>query len=981
MAGLMCSSALCAQTTQIYARGDYDFEQSFGTDEVAFKRVQSVFERREKNAQKFLQAFLKRYPYTPYASEVHYMLAVLQVEKGKNKKALQEFELGHENEISRPHQDTWLFYKGYAHLKMGETARAGSCFKKLRDRPSEFQLQATYYAAYCQYEQGKYDKALTDFLKLENTEQYKSIVPYYIIQIYYSQHKYGEVYERAEKLLSNDPGNANSAEIHRILGEIYYKEGDYANAVAHLNRYESLAKENMRELVREDIYILGMAAYQTRDFEKAATYLRSLKAEDDSLTQNAQYHLGLCYVKQNQLEPAQRAFQTAMRYDFSTKVQEEAHFNYALTTYQRSTALGEGVNAFTSFLDKWPKSEHREMVYSLLCDAFLSSKNYAAALEALSQIEKPTKKMQETKQVLRYELGTDAFLQGKMPEAVRALTEVIDNKPTSKYTTDSYYWRAEAYYRLAEFDSTLADLARYEQQPEVSRNLNYASALYLKGYAQFNKKQYKAAQQSFISYVGKADKTQATYADALNRLGDTYFNARDFVTAESYYAKVIALHGSGADYATFQRGYAMGLLRRYGEKVSVMNDLVTQFPKSDYADDALYEMARAELQRDDNKAAIDAYTRLLTSYPNSVMARKAALEKAMIYYNMHSYTEAITAYKDVIAKYPSTDEAYAALEGMEACYVETNHIQEYLAYTKTLGKMNMTTSTSEDSLTYAAAERQYMQGNYAECISGLRQYTTAYCEGGRYCTQAYYFLADAYYRTGDKANALRSYQVLADMQGNPYMEEAVTRVAEIAYDMPDYQIALQYFRRLQQIASSTSLERSARLGVLRCSYYLGDHRSTIEIASDLISDATIDAETLQEARYNRAKAYLADKRYDMAILDLTVLASEVRTAQGAEAKYLCAEAYYKLGNMENAENEIMSFAQMNTAQQYWLARAFVLLADINVQRGDDFQAKQYLLSLQANYKATDDIQPMIEERLGAIAARENPVKEDDEDED
>jgi len=48
----------------------------------------------------------------------------------------------------------------------------------------------------------------------------------------------------------------------------------------------------------------------------------------------------------------------------------------------------------------------------------------------------------------------------------------------------------------------------------------------------------------------------------------------------------------------------------------------------------------------------------------------------------------------------------------------------------------------------------------------------------------------------------------------------------------------------------------------------------------------------------------------------------------------------------------------------------VLLADIYVKKGDDFQAKQYLLSLRKNYLNHDEIENLIEERLQAIAKRE-----------
>ena len=374
---------------------------------------------------------------------------------------------------------------------------------------------------------------------------------------------------------------------------------------------------------------------------------------------------------------------------------------------------------------------------------------------------------------------------------------------------------------------------------------------------------------------------------------------------------------------------------------------------------------------DNESRAITSFERLLSTKPNSELARKGALEIGMIYFNQNNFDAAISAYKNVIAKYPGTQESYTALESLESVYIEKNDVASYLAYTKTLGMtLGSTVAGREDSISYVAAERQYMNGNYAQAISGLKAYVNSYCAGGRYCTTAQFYLADSYYRTNDKDNALRAYQALLLIPGNQYSSEATSRAAEITYDKKDYSASLQYFRQLEAMAQTTEDRNVSRLGVLRCSYFLNDHNTTINIANEILNDSRSTAELRSEAMYNRAKAFIAQNQVNQAVPDLRSLGNDTRTSNGAEAKFLLAEIYFNQNNLTESETVIMDFAKKGTPYQYWLARSFVLLSDIYIARGNDFQAKQYLLSLRNNYTTADEVQGMITERLNAIAQRE-----------
>ena len=936
--------------------------------EAEFYLVANAFEMRQGDGLIRLKNYLDQYPTTPFRDETNCMIGTLLFEKKDYVNAMINFNLVKEDHLGSRVRINYLFNKGYACIETKDFKQAMTIFKELKDMETRYKLSATYYYAYAQYSLGNYTEALTEFLKLEDNPAYKNIVPYYIVQIYYAQKDYDKLSERTEKLLKNNPDNKNNAEIFRIAGEIAYRKGDYAKAITYLRSYEKL----FPQVLRNDMYLLGMSYFETKDYLNAVLYLSKTTTEKDEMTENAYLHIGNSYVRLYDQTNARLAYEASLRTNFNKTVREEALFNYALSSYETTSAFGESVKAFEQYLTEFPDSKYTDKAYDYLASVYMTSKNYDAAYQSILKIKSPNAKLTETKQYLLYQLGTEAFTQNKPDKAIEYFSQSLQSSSIGLYSAECLYWRAESYYSTKRPELTIVDLKAFFNNPHSRSSINKVTADYALAYAYFTKKNYSEALNWFLKYVDAEQNDEATtYADALNRIGDCYFNARSFAKAQAYYSKAATVSPKIADYALFQAAYVSGLQKNYTGKITKLESLISQYPTSEYTDDALYQEGRAYLMMENNAKAIETYQRLLDTQPTSDLARKAALETGMIYFNMKDYDRAISSYKNVIAKYPGTEESFTALESLETVYVDTNEVPAYLAYTKTLGlKISNSTAIREDSISYIASEKQYMNASYPQAITGMQSYLAKFCPGGRYCTLAQYYLADSYYRTEDKVNALKAYMELLKITGNQYTEEATMRCAEITYDQKDYASALTYFKQLQIIGQSAENKNIGRLGVLRCSNFLKDYQTTITIVNEIMADPHSNADLKQEALYNRAKAYLAMNKPEEATVDLKVLAADTRNANGAEAKYLLANVYFEQGKMTEAEAEVLDFAKKNTPHQFWLARSFVLLADIYIKQNNDFQAKQYLISLQKNYTVADEIQTMIADRLNAISLRE-----------
>ncbi|MDR3652394.1 MAG: tetratricopeptide repeat protein [Paludibacter sp.] len=951
-----------------------DFLKTAGTNEVGqiqeaqYYLAANAFELRQQNAEDLLKNHLTIYPYTPFLDPINDMLGILEFEKKNFKQAMVYFNQVNEDHLGESETAEFLFSKGYACIETKNYVLALSTFKNLKEMNTRYNLSSTYYYAYTQYCLGNYKEALPDFLKLENNPAYKSIVPYYIVQIYYAQKDYDQLNDRAEQILKDNPDNKNNAEIYRIAGQIAYRKGDYSKAIGYLKSYEKL----FPKVLRSDMYLLGLSYYETKDYANAVQYLSKATTEKDEMTENAYLHLGNSYIKLKDYTNAKLAYEAALRTNFNKTVREEAMFNYALTSYESTSAFGESISAFEQFLTEFPDSKYVDRAYDYLSSVYMTTRNYDAAYQSILKIKSPNAKLLETKQYLLYQLGTEAFVQNNLNKAIENFSLSLQSSSTGKYSAECFYWRAESYYRTNRLDLAIHDLKAFFNDRYSKTSENRAAANYSLAYVYFSKKNYAESLTWFLKYLeAETNQNANTVPDALNRIGDCYFNSRNLTKAQAYYNKAAAESPNTADYALFQSAYVSGLQKNYTEKIDKLESLISQYPKSEYTAEAMYEIGRSYLMMNNNTKTIATYQRLLNSQPKSDMARKAALEIGMIYYNEKQNDQAIAAYKNVIAQYPGTDEANTAMESLQTAYIETNNVASYLAYTKTLGHgVKSITANLEDSISYLASEKQYMNAGYDQAIIGMQNYLNKFCPGGKYCTIAQYYLADSYYRTNDKANAMKAYQALLKIEGNQYIEEATLRCAGIAYDQKDYATALNYFKQLQTVAQTADNKNVGRLGVLRCSYFLNDYQTTISIVNDIMADPHSSDELKSEALYNRAKAYLALKQQPEAEADLKVLAADTRTSTGAEAKYLLANLYFDQGKMDEAEAEVLDFAKKNTPYQFWLARSFVLLADVYIKQNNDFQAKQYLLSLQRNYKTADEIQTLITDRLNGITLRE-----------
>ena len=926
-----------------------------------YARVCKEYELRTENSMELMEDYLKQYPDSRHANRIEAMMASVYFEEGKYQEAIALYRSCNLDALADKERDEAALKLATSYLKVGNLEEAKVWFTLVKEVSRSHQADAVYNLGYIDYVEGRYDAALKAFTSLQTDDEYDALVPYYIGEIYLLRGEYQKADEVASDYLRHFAGHKDEAEMMRIQGEARYGMKDYLAAVSSLEGYVNAVASPQRKAM----YELGMGYYHTGAYLKATEMLGRTTLVQDALAQNANLHMGLAYLQLKERNQARMAFEQASIGNYDKAVKEQALYNYALCIHETSySPFAESVTVFERFLNEFPNSRFRERVNDYLVETYMNTRSYDAALKSIAKISKPGPRIMEAKQKILFRLGTQAFANARFAEALQYFNrslEVGQYNPSVK--ADAYYWRGEANYRLGNYKNAGQDLRRYLDLANDKRSQEYALALYNLGYTDFKQKNYGSALNWFNRFVaGGANDNRQVLADAYNRMGDCNFYARKFDDARRSYDKAEQIDPSLGDYSLFQEGFVKGLQRDYAGKIQTLNQLITNYPQSQYIDDALYEQGRAFVQLEDNANAIERFQLLVKNFPQSNMARRAANEVGLLYYQDDKYPEAIAAYKNVINNYPGSEEARLAQRDLKSIYIDLNKVDEYADFASTIpGGANFDVN-ERDSLTYVAAERVYMRGEMAEARNSFVKYLQTFPEGAFSLNANYYIgLIDYNGRNYDSATA--HLNKVLEYPDNKYSEEAMMMSAEMAYLAKDYTKSLELYKLLKDRASTPERRQMAATGMLRSAAMSGNNEETILAATAVLTDTKVDPELESEARHYRSKALVNVGQMQHAVKDWQVLAQDTRNVYGAEAKYRLAQYLFDAGKTSEAEKEVLNYLEVSTPHTYWLARGFVLLSDIYAKLDRKLEARQYLLSLKQNYQADDDIAGMIESRL------------------
>lgn len=918
--------------------------------------------------------FVLKYPDSPKLKLAYFHLGRYYFRKKKYDQSIEWLDKIDVYDLSEENKAEYYFKKGYSYLIEDMLVKSSAAFFEIKDVDNAYSNTAKYYYAHIAYLQEKYEAALQTFLMIKNDEKFSPIVPYYITQIYYLQEKYDELIAYAPALLDTAIPK-RVGEISRLIGDAYFKTEQYPQAIPYLQKY---IKEKPYDANKGDYYQLGFAYYKADSCDKALPWLKKSISKNDSLTQMAHYHLAECYLKMNEKRYAQSSFREAAIIDFDKEIQEDALFSFAKISYELSYhPFNDAIKAFEKFINTYPNSTKLNDAYEFLVAVYFTTKNYKAALASLENIKKLDVQLQEAYQKIAHYRGIELFNNQNYADAIVHFDKSDKYPLLGEVKAENAYWRAEAYYRLDDYEKAAGAYKQVLYEPNAIAYSFYNDAHYNLGYAYFKMKEYSNAQSWFRKYVQNETKEKSKLKnDALNRIGDCFFIQKEYKSATEFYDKAAMIGMYQLEYSLYQSAISNGVMGNYNDKISLLTTLINKKQASHLLDDAIYELAKTQQDKNKNDEALKNFNLLINEHPNSTYISKALLKRGLIYYNQKADDNALISFKKVVNDYPGTEEAKQALATIKKIYIDKGSIEQYENYLA--GVQNVDSAQMiMDKDYFEVAENSFMSGNCDKATADFTKYLEKY-PNGTYKIQAHYYKAVCEQKAGFKNEALMDFEEVIKHPKNAFTEDALLNAAKLSKMLAQPEKALNYFSKLEYLADIQDNVFLAQVEQMRLNFELENHDNTIKYCEMIINKDIDNKNLLAETHLIYGKTALKKDDYNKAFKEFSTAAA-ASNKFGVEAKYNVANILYMRGDYNLCEAEVFSLIKVFPSYDYWIGKSLILLADNYVAKEDIFQAKITLKNVKDNSKH-QDLVATATEKLNIIEAQENKREKQEEDE-
>ena len=909
-----------------------------------------------------MDAYLKAYPASSLASWLHYQYGLNLFDRHDYENASSQFAMVKQKHLGDSEQSQYIFKSGFCHFSLNRYQQAKKRFLELEKLPvCQYSSPARFAMGFMNYTEKNFSEAIDWFSKCLNDPRFSELAGFYTVDCRFMQKDYLYVIYKGVEIFNKIPAE-RQAHLARTISESYLVLGDKDKAREYYEKGAAV-QDGMKD---SDYFYAGSVMYAVSDFAGAIDNFTKIQNHADSLWQIASYQLGNSYIQTRNKVAALDAFKAASELDFDSDIREDASFNHAKLAFD----LNNDGSWFENYLKTYSTSRKGEQIYGYMAIARLANRDYVGAIEAYDKIANPSPEQDRNYLKANYLRANQLVSAGAFSDAVPYLNSAtLGLNANDPFCQLSRFWLGECQYRLGNFKeaygifSNLYNLSALDSKPE-GNILAYNIA-----YSAFKMGDFDSAAKWFDRSIPYLD--AGLRKDARNRRGDCDIARKDYASAVESYRKSTELNSSATDiYPYYQMALAYGLMGKKAAKVEILSKVSDLPSDTPLYSEAMYELGKTYLDMSKNDKAIGIFETLESKAQTRIDVAKALLGMGMAYANMKKTDSALSCYKKVVSDFPGSEYSQDALLAIESVYSGKGTPEKYVEYLESSGLSSGKTDSEKEKLYFGAGEQNYLSGNFEQAKASFHKYIETFPQG-EFLGRAWYFLGESCRSLGDRLNACENFKKACQLAGEgTYLEMSLLGYAQMNFELERFEEAYKAFCDLREKASFDERRTLAVNGMMQSAYRARLYEEAIS-AAKLLNNSNVETE------YILGKSLLSVSRRSEALEVFEKLAADSpSTPQGAEANVILIQDCFDRGEFDRIADMVYAFSPKAGDQNYFLARAFLILGDSFVELGNLNQAIATYESIRDGYSSddtSDDILALTAEKLAKANSLKNQL--------
>ena len=729
-----------------------------------------------------------------------------------------------------------------------------------------------------------------------------------------------------ERFLKKYPDSAKRAEAELLIGQCYYHQNRFLDALAE---FEELENQPYARSTRDAaVYWIAEVHFRGNNFSKAADYYLKIINEfpESSYRAAAYYSLGWSNFQEKEFSEAARNFQAVTdNYRESDYAQDSLYKTiecyYNLKDYQ---SVRDKVG---DYLKEYPKdiSKFSYLHFYLaeadyyLDDFFEAIKEYRkvisgtqdAELIALSQLgigwsylkieeyRQAEDNFAKIKAASLKESDRSALLLGKAiiaseenrhKDARVFFDQLLSQTSDPAVLTQGYVGKADCLYNLGDYPGAIRVYQEgLEQTSEATPQDMVDKLHYGLAWALLKEAKFKEAIGEFQK-VAKLSEEKTVKISALCQIGDTYQDSGEFSRAIAVYDSILKDYPEShySDYVQYQLGISLLKTGNYDGAILAFQKLKKEYPDSKLLDDASYALGLSYFQRENYVASGEIFKDFQEEFKESNLGAQAMYLLGASLYNRAKFPEAIEVYKNIVRTYSKDSELVQKSE-------------------------------------YEIADCFYRMGNEKEAMSRFKVLRTKYPDSSL-TPEVVWWLGEYYYRNNNLTLARRYFSsLIRDFPDSSLIPNAYYALASTYQEESQYREAVDNFEKV--IASGSSdLAAQAAIAIADIFVREGKAEEALDNYTDVLGNS-LDLKYLiypkiadlyrNTGQLSQALEYYYKSLDLVPIREMSNIQFNIAETLEAEGKdYLAIEEYLKVTYLYSEDNNLALKALLRVAAIY-----------------------------------------------------------------